>query len=57
MVDFRFEVHDECGCLRKFYKRSDACYFMRDRLELRLVVAPKRNIFQEMWHKLGECLL
>lgn len=53
----RFEVHDDVGCLRKFSSRSAAAYFMRNDPALRLVVAPKRNVFREMLAKLGECLL
>jgi len=56
MNDFRFEVHDEDGCLRKFYKREDACYFMRNRPELKLIVKPKVNQFREMLNKVGKAL-
>ena len=56
MTDFRFEVHDEDGCLRKFYKRQDAWHFMKDRPELKLVVRPKVNQFREMLNKVGEAL-
>jgi hypothetical protein len=55
-VNFRFEVHDEDGCLRKFYKRQDAWQFMKNRPELKLVVRPKVNQFREMLSKVGEAL-
>ena len=54
--DFRFEVHDEDGCLRRFYKREDAWRFMRNQPELKLVVKPKINTFKEMLKKVGEAL-
>jgi hypothetical protein len=55
-LDFRFEVHDEDGCLRKFYKREDAWRFMRNRPELKLVVAPRINRFQQLLKSVGEAL-
>jgi len=57
MTDFfRYEVHDEDGCLRKFYKRQDAWHFMKDHPELKLIVQPKRNVLREMLDKVGEAL-
>jgi hypothetical protein len=56
MTDFRYEVHDEDGCLRRFYTRKDAWHFMKDDPELKLVVKPKRNMFKEMLDKVGDCL-
>lgn len=54
--DFRYEVHDEDGCLRRFCKRADAWHFMKNRPELKLVVQPPINKFKEMLKKVGEAL-
>lgn len=58
MSDFRFEVHDADGCLRKFYKREHAVHFMRNDPDLKLVIRPRVpvNLFQDMLKKVGECL-
>lgn len=39
-MGFRFEIHDDLGCIRKFLVKETANNWLRNRKELRLVTIP-----------------
>lgn len=56
----RFQVHDEDGLLRTFFTKVDALAWIKDRVELKLVVLPKarvkrKDVTKDVFKLLGEC--
>lgn len=55
MIEQRYTVIDEFGePIRKFYTRSDARAFVEKRPEMKIVVAPKKDIFDKLLDDVGQ---
>lgn len=55
MIEQRYTVIDEFGePIRKFYTRGDAKAFVEKRPEMKIVVAPKKDIFDKLLDDVGQ---
>lgn len=55
MIEQRYIVIDEFGePIRKFYTRRDAKTFIEKRPEMKIVVTPKKNIFDKLFDDVGQ---
>lgn len=55
MIEQRYTVIDEFGePIRKFYTRNDARAFVEKRPEMKIVVAPKKDIFDKLLDDVGQ---
>lgn len=55
MIEQRYTVIDEFGeSIRKFYTRGDARAFVEKRPEMKIVVAPKKDIFDKLLDDVGQ---
>ncbi len=55
MIQQRYTVIDEDGQpIRKFYSRGDARAFVEKRPEMKIIVAPKKDIFDKLLDDVGQ---
>lgn len=55
MIEQRYTVFDEFGeAIRKFYTRGDARAFVEKRPEMKIIVAPKKDIFDKLLDDVGQ---